>query len=1553
MNARLEVLGRGGRPSMASRSPRRPSLPPTPLSTRERGADVGRPLARVLAACLASALLFAAPPALAEEESGPGEKPPAAGRDLSAQSLPLRTALHHDPTLAAPLDRLLEIYRSAGAVDELLGLYRAHVAQYPDNLSGQTVLVRLLATTGNPEALPRARDAAARFAGDPYARFLLFEILRKRHDPKALDELDKAIELQKDAVRKTAWVDVLVDAATVEGRRELAQKHLAALAALAATPEARLEVARRMNKHRFYEPALQALRSPPGTPSPETAVDLELESAAAEVGLDRMEAAAARLDRLLGRLAGDYWRRGEIVARRLTLVKTQAERDTMLAAVRKRVADQPSDEAAAIDLAEMLAGFQLRREALAALLEAGARLPKSAQIEQRTLDLFDRLRDERGREEYLSRRIKANPGRDDLLLLRIKGLFLLGRSADARAALAKPLAKATPADRVAATLELARFLRRAALAGDAVEMFREVVRAEPTRLDVRRELAETHLALGERDEVRKLFEGPLPPGADLENVMDLVQFMVQQKLFAEARGVLVDRVAKEKTNLEVRTLLLNVYRRLGDEAAALDLIAESRKLADTNARYRLWLEAAAACFEDFTGGTAFFAEELARLDEQDVPWADKGLERRLALADVAARAGLRQEVADVLREGLQETASREGRVAVRRRLIAVLEGRKALAPAPWQPGGVGLPQPGGIAPWQPGMVGPGPLLPASLEAEAEIRAELEALAKDAPEYADECNARLAVLYAAAQRADLAWPLIGRLDVTKIQDPSLLGAIKRLYQEQPSSLLKTAAILERLIALNPGERVAWQEWLMVLAIGGEDTRLSTAIRRLLAGVDKMPLSDATRRLLEQHLADCHWRSIGRRLADGGDASLAEALPVVDALERMASDDQEWLWIAWTRAYLLNRLGRTQARDEAIRELDRVAARVQAAKPEVKVEGEKPGAKGEGDSPDSAPRKPGDPPVRIAFPDGLTISLAHARKLLTSPSAPAATPAAAPRQGPLPPLKMNWIFATDRRATVAAILPLDDARVMVCDRAGTAYGVDAATGKLLWRRERIVPTRPSGPQQDAYGNTVRDSSLPPSPPLSSDGKGRFFVPGVARVSCFASADGRLLWKAIVGPPGARSLDESAEGLVPYAAAFLCGDKLVAYEPLSGTVAGIDPATGKIALERTVAADKPLPVSAFNAGASLSGDRVFVYGAQTAILDATTGEVEWLFEPDRVRQFPVKLEDPAVPSPVVPPPGAMAGVGPWSVAGNPNPFAGPYAPSYLPAPYVLGGYRPGSPSGWRYGVGPYSGPNPFGPSGLAPQYLNYTDAAQQGMAIEPGTGVRLAPAIVAWAAAAIAGSPREACLVGPWLVLSGENGADIVRTDLPLRSTRAWAAGEMVGVAGRWLCVLAGENLYFMDVTCGMAKSFDISGESRPSDEYAAERPMGLPAAGLHGLLGLPPAQVAVDGAFVYITGPKGIRGVNAASAQQVFECDWPAEAGVPKAKPGQSLPPGVTLADWMNAQAGTIVPGASAAGIDPSAFEPLPVAIARARGGTLYTLVAPDRVIALTGSTGDGR
>ena len=112
-------------------------------------------------------LLLGATAASAQQNGGENQK------KFDEQSLALRTALHYNPSLDAPLTQLLEMYRGANKVDELVSIYRAHVTQYANDQRAQTVFVRLLAATGDAEAARQTKTIAARFPKAPYLQYLL------------------------------------------------------------------------------------------------------------------------------------------------------------------------------------------------------------------------------------------------------------------------------------------------------------------------------------------------------------------------------------------------------------------------------------------------------------------------------------------------------------------------------------------------------------------------------------------------------------------------------------------------------------------------------------------------------------------------------------------------------------------------------------------------------------------------------------------------------------------------------------------------------------------------------------------------------------------------------------------------------------------------------------------------------------------------------------------------------------------------------------------------------------------------------------------------------------------------------------------------------------------------------------------------------------------------------------------------------------------------------------------------------------------------------------
>ncbi|HSI62695.1 MAG TPA: hypothetical protein VLE43_06235, partial [Candidatus Saccharimonadia bacterium] len=68
---------------------------------------------------------------------------PAAPESFEKTSIALRTALHYDPAVDVPLQKLVALYRDAGRTEELLSLYGAHVAQFPEDGNAKLVLARI------------------------------------------------------------------------------------------------------------------------------------------------------------------------------------------------------------------------------------------------------------------------------------------------------------------------------------------------------------------------------------------------------------------------------------------------------------------------------------------------------------------------------------------------------------------------------------------------------------------------------------------------------------------------------------------------------------------------------------------------------------------------------------------------------------------------------------------------------------------------------------------------------------------------------------------------------------------------------------------------------------------------------------------------------------------------------------------------------------------------------------------------------------------------------------------------------------------------------------------------------------------------------------------------------------------------------------------------------------------------------------------------------------------------------------------------------------------
>ncbi len=1123
---------------------------------------------------------------------------PAKGDDLppekfDQQSLALRTTLFHDPSLEQPLKSLVELYQKAGRTDELLGLYRNHVAQYPDDAGSNAVLVRLLLELKKPEATTVAQAAAVAHPEHAFTLFLRHLDLEAQRDPRSLDFLSQAIDKEVDPGKKRQWIDKLVAAALAEDRRELAEKHLRAqVDQPGQTPEALAALAQRMNRDRFSALALTAAeKGLAASPAPETSVELTLQAAAAESGLGKNDVAAARLDALLKRVAPDYARRAEIVSRRVALLRTDAEREAMLKTARGAWEAARTSEAAALDLVELLIACELRLEALKVLREAAQALPQSERLEKATLSLLDRLGDERGVRDYLQQRLAAQPNRPDLLYRLVRALFALGAKDEAAAKFDELLAKTDPADRTARRIDLARSLRRMSLPAEAVAQFQEALKADPKRLDVRRELAEALLSSGDPEAARRLVREAVSPDAEIENFLDVIGFMAQQGLWAEAREALKERQQRAPKDFEVAMRLVEALGQLGEQAEGEAALEHARSLADTDARYRRWLESGVAFAERVEAAEAFFDAEQARLSAEAAPdkggWTTGLAARFLTLCEVARQGQGQPNLVPVLKEKLAEAATPpELRVALHRLLVEAL-GRDP-------------------------------------KNAVEVQNHLEQLMAEDAARADEYRLRLAKAEheALGQRGGQSDRVRAHLEATNvaaIADRSLLRGVDKLFLDYGFGD-KAFAVLERVTELDPAEREPWQRWLTALAGAGDEERLREALRRVLAGVTKAPLNDETLELLRSHLVDSCWRSVAKLLADEDSSLAVAALPLLDVIERTKKLQQEQLWVTWARGMVLRKSGRPDAAAEAAVQLETLAATLFP--------------------PDAKDRT-------ITFPDGLALAVPQALALLRQDAAP--EPRTAPATaGPVRPPGMLWGFETDG-AGVVQIVPAGP-RVFIADDQGRLWVLDAATGKLMRRFDDLWTVASSAPvpagrrislSSSARIYTGNPNSLrpvAPRPAFAADGS-TFFISTEGTLSARSADDGRVLWSAEVAgqwtrpapPPG----NPPAPTVVDETLVDAAGRVLV-WRAEEAVAAAFHPETGKLLWTRDLsAANTNAYFNQLGTGSSCDGSRLLVFGHQPAILETASGATLWSFDSSAVRTFPIELRstDDAQAAPAAP--------------------------------------------------------------------------------------------------------------------------------------------------------------------------------------------------------------------------------------------------------------------------------------------------------------------------------
>ncbi len=1144
------------------------------------------------------------------------------------ESLALRTALHYDPALDAPLKRLVELYRDSERTDELIGLYRAHISEYPADAGAKVVFIRVLKALNRSEAGEYIQTAAEQHKDNAVLRYLLYQHLEERGDSRALEALSKAIELETHQNRKGLWLEEYLAQAETAEARAAAKAQLKAMRQLPGhTPETLLALARKMESFNFSALALETLGQAKALrPDPETSVEIEVLAARSEASQGNREAAAKRIDALLQKLAPDYWRRGEILSLRINLMTSDADRESLLAAAKQHYEANPLNEAAVLDLAEIYRASELRRDALDLLMKASRELPNSQEIEKQVLDLLDRLGAERQAVKFLTDRVAAFPKRADLRYRLAQALYLTGAGEEARKQLGLALEGQEEEARTERQLEMARYLRRMSQTKDAAPLFETVLESAPARLDVRRELAETYLNLERRHDAEQLIQSQMAEGAAVENFMDLVQFMIQKEFYQEAKNALEKRIAKADGDVfDLRLILIEVLGKLGDQDAAESAHLAARESADTPARYGQWLNTGMKTHEIFGNSERFFDDEQFRFLDEKLEWTKERSERFLNLINAGEESQLSDRVMQTLRTQLDSPGLPENlRVGLRQLLVKALE--------------------------------------KSPDRAVEVEQQLQLLAKEDPAHADEYNLRRALLYHTANRPDLAQNGLEAVNVAKVGNPAVLRGAYMVFLEY--GMIGDARLcLDKLTTLEPKDLNHWDRRLSLLAAMGDESELRKALRGLLAGIDQVTLSGDTVRSVRLHLLDSYWRSVSRLISTGKENGYREALPLLDALDREVDSDEDRLWALWARAFVLNALKRPDGRDQALDALRQVSARQE--KPEA----------AEDETTASAP------PL-IRFPDGLSISLPAAEKILTAPvTAPSAKPALPESRGPLKGIEMAWAFESDSGTVIRELIPLADGALLALDDQGTVYRIDGATGKLIWSERYAIGTQPPVSQSgsgaggsmtvsNAYfrvqqtglnitvqqlvapynviqlgpgagkGRTDKVADAMLAQAMASDGAGRFFLATVDEVRCYDAAAGNLLWQAPLegkleeDPLAAlsRQGQSEEETAAPEVSLHVEGERLLAFVPGGDVAACFDLRSGKLLWRETVGSLEPdadavamaadAPLFGLNTGASVHGERMLVYGKEAAILDTANGQTLWRFDGESSRRFPLNL-------------------------------------------------------------------------------------------------------------------------------------------------------------------------------------------------------------------------------------------------------------------------------------------------------------------------------------------
>lgn len=1084
-------------------------------------------------------------------------------------SLKYRTAVHYDPLLQQPIDSLVKLYRDAKRVDELIGLYRSHVEQYPEDGGAKTALIRILRKVDRPGADELIGTAVPLHPEYAPLQYLLYLFLSERGDERAAETLSRAIDLEVNPAKRRDWIEELLQIAESDTARALARAQLEKLLIEdGQSADALLSLAGLMQRYEYHDLSVVALnKATELKPSSDAAVEIELLLANAEHKLGSNATAGKRLDAILAKLAPDHWRRREIMSLRVNVLASPEEREAMLQKASDQYKENPESEAIILDYAELLVASEKQADAAKLLVERSAVLADSSVIEIRALELLDEVNDTKLYQTYLEARLEQKPDRADLRFRLVKIHYANGDDADAEQDFKSVVAGLEPDDISEKILELQRYLRRIDRIDAAGTYLERYLRNHPARLDVARELAEIYVKLEKPDEVNTLVGRVDSKEAELENLIDFVEFLIAEGFPIGAKQVLSEKIAIDASQFDLGLLLIQAESELGDRAAAQIQIDRVRELADSSARYAKWLETAMLASAKFEVVENFFDQEQGRYSFSNGAWSPEKVERFMLLSEFGKQRLFTDRVAAGIREQLaQTTLAADLRLRLKRFLVSVLE--------------------------------------EEVSEVDETISLLTELKSDDPASEIDYQLRIGMAYHRSLRLDFSEKILAEIDYSEVESADLLRKtvpvlIEYGFHEEAEHAL------EAVNRLQPSDVFSWEKRLGILAASGREKVFRSVIRSLRGGDAGMKLRASTDVILRDHLLASYYRSMGELLHGEVSTKMEEMLPYLSLIDREEVEAGAKLWSYWSRAFILGQLGRTA---------DAAGARLQFEAEMKKTEL-------------SAVRFPDGLTLdgKAAFDlldqnalADLSMSGGDASFLLQQPELGWAFELREGQRIVRFAESGDVILVLDDLSTIHAVDRLSGK--LLWQKSFSSRKIADVADDSLWAA--------SGDASGGVAEKASDRMLHVKDvPSFHAGTDSFLIMEGDSLQCFGSASGDLKWSAVIPFAPVKYSGEARRGSLPGTVFQSSELHAVVFRPETREAAGYDRTSGKLQWYRKLGEvpEKALhhPVS-LNSGVALDLGMAFLYGYGSEIVDVETGDLIWSFQGKADAHFPITVRE-----------------------------------------------------------------------------------------------------------------------------------------------------------------------------------------------------------------------------------------------------------------------------------------------------------------------------------------